>query len=157
MTQSAPRYRSTETSSLGWPGHLALLAFVWLACWIFTRAPWSYVIFGAVALAELVLARLLHNDRVTIEVTGTLLTRDKGDGVEEFQLSALADASYQWVPFYGSVLIVTWQDGRSLEFTVNRSTRRLRAALRAAIADAHPQGVQTDPGAMRSLHRAGLI
>lgn len=157
MTQPVPRYRSTETGSLGWPGYLALLTFVWLACWIFVPTPWTYVLLGAGAFAVLVLARLLRNERVTLEVTGTLLARDKGDGVEEFQLLALADASYQWIPFYGSVLLVTWQDGRSLELAVNRSTRNLRAALRAAIADAHPQGVQTDPGSMRSLHRAGLI
>ena len=149
-------YRATETSSLGPLAYIFILAFGWLACSLFLAAPWSYILGGALSIGVFALGWLLHRQRSTLEVSGTLLMRDVESANEKFDLSALASATYHWIPFYGSVVHITWSDGRTLEFPVNHSTRRFRAALRTAIEAAKPRSVQSNPESMRSLRRAGL-
>lgn len=152
------RYRTTDSGSLGWLAYGFLATLGCGLCWFVVPAPvpWSFVLCGVVVVAVIALALWFGRGRTTIAVSGTILTRDDGAGVAEFELGALVDAGYDWMPFYGSVVRLTWDDGRSLEVLVTRSTRDFRAALRDAIADARPAAVLTDPRRTSALRRAGL-
>ncbi|NTW39413.1 MAG: hypothetical protein HGA44_05920 [Cellulomonadaceae bacterium] len=151
-----PRYRTIDSGSLGWPAYAFLVVLGCGLCWLFVPVPWSSVLSGLVVVVVIALALGLRRSRTTIEISGTIVIRGQGAEVEEFELGALVDASYHWVPYYGSVVQLRWNDGRSLEVSVTRSTRDLRAALRDAIADARPAAVLTDPRRRSALRRAGL-
>lgn len=156
MIQSSPGYDATESDSLGWPAYLFIIAFSWLACYIFMRPPWSYGVSVVCTAAVLALAAWLRRSHLAVSVIGSVLTRDNGREVEVYELSALANAAYHWIPYYGPVIDIEWGDGRVLEIPVVWRTRSFRSALRVAISEAKPPAIIKNPESMRSLRRAGL-
>lgn len=148
-------YRLTESDSLGWPAYVVLLCFGGLACWALvprSGLPWAL---GTVVLATAALGFALGRRRTEVQITRGLLVRKAGSGIQTYSLAAVSRASCSWVPYYGTVLRLDWEDGRALEFIVNRSSRAFRSALGDSLRASEP-ALSGDVLSLRALRRAGI-
>lgn len=156
MTEQDGTYVFAETNSLGWPAYLFIIALCWIACWVLVDEPYRYLLAGGGTAAVLALSMWLRKGGQRVEIAGHQLTRSSGEEVEIYDISALERATYHWIPFYGSVVELTWESGRALEVPVVWSTRDFRRALGAALTSTRPARVWGDHASMRALRRAGL-